>query len=312
MSRIEQALRKARGLDPLTPTEEGIGESASGVSLLSEDAEGTPALEAPAPLQTRASSRLVGDPSIFTRIVAAPEDSRRRNPRDAGPEKLLTAADPGTAALEQFRCMAATLQQLQFERGLRILVVTSAASSEGKSLVASNLGVTLSRSYHRSVLLVDADLRRPGLHHFFGIRNGGGLSEAVSLEAQQNVPVYDVGSRLSLLPAGRSPRDPVSAFSSEGFGRLLTGAAAAFDWVILDAAPVGMLPDASLLASLADGVLFVVEAGRVPYRLIQRSIETVGPERVVGVVLNKVAENELVGGYGYQYYSEYFQPTKRR
>lgn len=311
MSRIEQALRKARGMQPIPP--EDTTEAAA-VTLLSEEAQAAPA-PAPAPAtreHVRPSVFTSAEPSNFTRIVAPPEEGRRRSARGAGPEKLVTAADPGTAAIEQFRCMAATLQQLQFERGLRVLVVTSAASSEGKSLVASNLGVTLSRSYHRQVLLVDADLRRPGLHHFFGVRNAGGLADAVSHEANESVPVYDIGSRLSLLPAGRSPRDPVSTFASEGFSRLVTSAAAAFDWVILDAAPVGMLPDASLLASLADGVLFVVESGRVPYKLVQRAVETIGTDRVVGVVLNKVAETELVGGYGYQYYSEYFQPTRRR
>lgn len=323
MSRIEQALRRARELRQPDGAEHDPPDEDVSISVVSDEPEPEPQPHLqlqpesiPEPqsyaLENRGAPPGAVDPASFTRIVAAGEERRRRNGHDAEAEKLVSAADPGTAAVEQFRCMAATLQQLQFDRGLRILVVTSAASAEGKSLVASNLAVTLSRSYHRQVLLIDADLRRPGLHRFFGIRNTGGLAEAISHGPDQSVPVHDVGTRLSLLPAGRSPRDPVSMFSSESFSRLITGAAGMFDWVILDSAPVGMLPDASLLSNLADGVLFVVEAGRVPYRLVQRAVETVGTERIVGVVLNKIAEAELVGSYGYQYYSEYFQPTRKR
>ena len=80
--------------------------------------------------------------------------------------------------------------------------------------------------------------------------------------------------------------------------RLVATAAASFDWVILDAPPVGMLPDASLISSLGDSVLLVVQAGRVRFDLIQRSVEAIRNDRIFGVVLDPVPERDLVGSYG--------------
>jgi protein-tyrosine kinase len=187
-----------------------------------------------------------------------------------------------------------------------VIAVTSSVSGEGKTLLAANLALTLSRSYMRQVLLIDADLRRPGLHRLFGIPSQDGIRSALeSVRGGLPVAIQEVAPRLALLPAGKPVRDPISSLASDAMQQLVGSAASTFDWVILDTPPVGMLPDVGLLSSLSDAVLLVVEAGRVRYDLVQRTVESIGADRIFGVVLNKVPEREIVASYGMHYYAPY-------
>ena len=115
--------------------------------------------------------------------------------------------------------------------------------------------------------------------------------------------VTQISERLFVLPAGRPEADPMSGLTSERMRRLVTQARAAFDWVIIDTPPVGLLPDASLLADIVDGVLLVVRAGKAPFALVKRTVEAITHERILGVVMNAVdyAHDRNAGGY-YEYY----------
>jgi tyrosine-protein kinase Etk/Wzc len=179
-------------------------------------------------------------------------------------------------------------------------------SGEGKTLLAANLALTLTRSYMRQVLLIDADLRRPNLHRLFGTPSSDGIPAALeSVREGRSVPVHEVAPRLALLSAGKPARDPISVLASDAMQRLMAGATSAFDWIVIDTPPVGMLPDMSLLSNMSDAVLLVVEAGRVRYDLVQRTVESIGADRIFGVVLNKVPEQEIVATYGMHYYAPY-------
>lgn len=301
MIRIEEALRRARALEqgvaPPDPPQAGDDPPVSeqDTEVLSP-AAGKP--EPPASVRTRLRTAVAG--STFTRIVQSRPDAPAAH-GDA--QRLLTNHEIDESATDSFRSLAAALHESQFDRALTVLTVTSSVSGEGKSLVSANLALTLSRSYHRNVLLIDADLRRPGLHHFFSVPQEAGLVSALrAVSAGATVAVHEVAKRVALIPAGRSPQDPVSTISSDSMYQLVAAAASAFDWVILDAPPVGMMPDAGLISRLGDAVLLVVEAGRVEYRLVQRTVESLGADRIFGVVLNKVHESELRRIYGHEYY----------
>jgi capsular exopolysaccharide synthesis family protein len=307
MSRIADALRRARQVSEIHP-DPPPGQSPAAVETLTFDAaafavESTDGERHPE-LDRRRTERLVqpGAPSTFTRIVPSmpPVNGRIES------QRLITAIDQGDPTLDQFRSLAATLHHAQQDRSISSITVTSAASGEGKTLVSANLALTLSKSYNRRVLLIDADLRRPGLHQFFPVPPDAGLPGAIAaIRDNAAVAVHEITPRLAVLPAGRSSRDPVSLFSLEAMHRLVEAASEAFDWVILDAPPVGMLPDAALLSNLTDTVLLVVQAGRVRYDLVQRTVESLGPDRIFGVVLNKVPERELVSSFGHDYYDPY-------
>src|SRR5207249_6824926 len=188
----------------------------------------------------------------------------------------------------------------QLERPMKVVMITSAVPHEGKTLTATNLALTLSESYQRRVLLIDADIRHPSIHAVFGVSNARGLNDSLG---RGRLPLQQINSRSSILTAGRASGDPMKTLTSDLMRTLIEEARAEFDWVLLDTAPIGLLPDASVLASMADGTLFVAFAGRTPYDLIQRATEVVGADRILGVALNGMAESALPSGeYSYYYY----------
>jgi capsular exopolysaccharide synthesis family protein len=222
-------------------------------------------------------------------------------------EKLVVTAASGeqvvlAMAIEQYRKLAATLHHAQGDRGLKVILVASANPGEGKSLTASNLALTLSESYQRRVLLIDADLRRPSLHGIFGVPNDTGLSDGLARASIEGLMVVEISPRLSVLPSGRPMEDPTSALTSDQMRRILDEARACYDWAIIDTPPIGMLSDARLLAEMVDGVVLVVEAERSPYPDLLRAIDTIGRERVLGAVLNRL--RQVPGGS--HYYASYY------
>jgi capsular exopolysaccharide synthesis family protein len=202
---------------------------------------------------------------------------------------------PGT--VEQYRRLAAVLHEFQASQGLKTLMVSSAVPREGKTLTAVNLAMTLSESYRRRVLLIDADLRRPSVHQVLGISNMTGLGEVLRGPDDRALPVIEISKNLSVLTAGRPDASPTAQLTSARLQALVKDVARRFDWVLLDTPPVGLLTDAQLVARLCDGVLFVIGAGTTPYHLVQRSIAELGAERIVGTVLNRVQEQALAGQY---------------
>jgi capsular exopolysaccharide synthesis family protein len=215
---------------------------------------------------------------------------------------LDTAVSPQSR--EQYRRLAASLHHAQAVSGIKVVMVTSAMVGEGKTLTASNVAMTLSQSYKKEVLLVDADFRRPSVHAVFGIPPYPGLAESLTVEQNQKIRVRLVSSGLGVLTGGRPTSDPIAALTSERMRQLVQEARNAFDWVILDTPPLALLTDASLVSAMTDGALIVVKAGETPWDLVDRAVQAVGRERTLGVVLNR-ATGQLpsTGYYDYNYYS---------
>ena len=187
-------------------------------------------------------------------------------------------------------------------------MVTSAAVGEGKTLTASNIAMTLSQSYKKEVLLVDADFRRPSVHAVFGIPPYPGLAESLTADQTEKIRVRLVSSGLGVLTGGRPTSDPIAALTSERMRQLVHEARNTFDWVILDTPPVAMLTDASLVSSMTDGALIVVKAEQTPWDLVERAVHAVGRDRTLGVVLNRATGQLPSTGY-YDYYDYYAAPV---
>jgi Mrp family chromosome partitioning ATPase len=132
-----------------------------------------------------------------------------------------------------------------------------------------------------------------------------GLSDGLAAEEERKLPLVQVSSLLTLLPAGRPTPDPMASLSSKRMRHIVGEAREAFDWVILDTPPIAVLTDASLLAAMVDTAVLVIRAARTPLAAAQRALETLGRGRVLGVVLNAV-EKQTHGGYFYHYYSSYY------
>ena len=205
-------------------------------------------------------------------------------------QKLVLSPDMDPFVREQYRRLGAALIQASPDQPARVVTVVSARPGEGKTLTSANLALTLSQSYRKRVLLIDVDLRRPTLHQLFGISNEPGLNSVLKSPVDSRITPVQIAPWLSVLPAGNPEADPLSGLTSERIRRFLMDAAIAFDFVILDTPPVGLLPDANLLASMTDLAILVVEAGTTPYELARRAIDSVGRDRIIGVLLNRVED----------------------
>jgi capsular exopolysaccharide synthesis family protein len=246
-------------------------------------------------------------PVVASVVDREPEPLLVSTPNEALPalnaawgERLICAPNCSSALVEEFRQLAATLHKVHAADGIKKVMVTSAAPSDGKTITAINLALALSGSYRRKVLLIDADLRRPSIGQSLGVKHSAGLSEALKATHEQRLRVIPITQMLTLLPSGRPDPDPLAGLTSSRMQRILEEAVGRFDWVILDAPPVGLLADANLMAALVDRVLLVVRAGQTQYPQVLRAVEAIGAGRLLGVVLNAVTQ---VNDHSYQHYS---------
>ena len=203
--------------------------------------------------------------------------------------------------VEQYRRLAASLDEAQASAGLKSVMVTSALPHEGKTLTTVNLALTLSEAFARRVLLVDGDLRWPSVHTYFGIANVDGLSEALTDEHSPPA-LHSVSDRLSVLTSGQPGPTPLAGLSSPRMGALLGQWVDRFDWVLIDTPPVGLLPDAQLVARLAGAVLLVVGAGSAPSAAVERVVAELGPDSIIGTVLNRVERHRITNSTLYERY----------
>lgn len=205
---------------------------------------------------------------------------------------------------EAFRTIRTNVLFSSAEDGCRMLVVTSTGPGEGKTVTASNLAVGLAQAGQR-VLLVDADLRHPDVHGLFGQKAEPGLSNLLvgSAKASEAVRKTSV-SGLWILPAGRVPPNPTELLGSPRFKEFLGTLGDHFDWVLLDTPPVLVAADASVVAHVATGVLFVVGADMPARPAAQSALEQLqaARARLVGAVLNCVDVE-----HNAYYYSHYYQ-----
>ena len=248
-------------------------------------------------------------PSAFTDAPAPRAIKFGAEDRD----KLVIGDHADPAVIEQYRHLAAAFHQAQKASGVRTVTVTSALPAEGKTLTATNLALTLSESYQRRVLLIDADLRRPRMREMFALPVTAGLTDALTSPRGDRLPVHHVTGNLWVLAAGRMVPDPMSLLVSPSMKQLIEDARESFDWVIVDTPPIAILPDANLLSAMIDTALMVVSAQSTPYPMVQRAVEAIGAQRILGVVLNRAEKIGPTGSYNYYgYRNRHLKPRVRR
>jgi capsular exopolysaccharide synthesis family protein len=301
MGRIDEALRRA------AEHAEGGGEEPTTSVVPGAPAEGfespwsftvapapAPAAAEPAPLDTKSPAEPLALFRGFNRAIE---------------ERLVIGKGAPPLLAEQFRRLAETLHHAQLVQKLKVIMITSANASEGKSLTAANLALTLSESYRREVLLIDADLRRPSLHEVFQVPNVAGLNDGLKSDVERQLCALKITNTLTLLPAGRPDPDPMSGLTSARMRRILEEAAARFDWVIIDTAPIGLLADASIVGTMVDGAILVIRAGETPHASVTKAVEAFGRERILGVVLNGT-DPRPDDAAGARYYAQPVEPAR--
>ena len=216
----------------------------------------------------------------------------------SGGPGLVVLADPHSPSAEAYRSLAANLQFAYADRQLQTIGITSAAEGEGKSTTVANLAVALAQSGRR-VIVIDADLRRPGQHVLFGVSRDEGLANLL-LGDRAELPLQDTAAAgVRVLTSGPLTANPLEALASRRFDQALALARAQADFVLVDTPPAGALADVAVIAPRLEGVLLVVSAGHTKRDLARRAREQL--ERVNANILGVVLTDVRVDARMYRY-----------
>lgn len=216
---------------------------------------------------------------------------------------LVAVTQPHSAYSEQFRSLRTRILQAAERENMRVFVVTSAGIGEGKTLTALNLAWLLAQTEGVRALIIDSDLRQPCATEYLDIDAPFGLSDVLAGKAglQQSIVRLNPAG-LYLLPGGHARHDVAELLSGPTFESVIKEARRMFDYVIIDAPPLGIFTDANLLISRADAALLVVRSGKTKYAVLDRLLEQLPRERLLGVVLNRADQNLESSAYYYQQY----------
>src|SRR5215467_13230016 len=237
---------------------------------------------------------------------------------------LITHFDPKSPVAEAYRTLRTNIQFMRMERQGKLLVVTSPTLQEGKTTTIVNLALTMAQNGQKT-LLIGANMRRPSIHRFFGIEREPGLSNILVGSAQWRDCIRGVADilmgrfemedimaapgldNLHIIEAGPVPANPSELLSTPAMTGFLHSVRDVYDVILVDTPPILPVTDSAIVASQADGVVIVYQAGKVGRLVLKRAkvhVENVGG-KVWGVVLNDVKTE--IAGYAYtQYYTHYY------
>ncbi len=212
-----------------------------------------------------------------------------------------TLHEPDSPVSEEYRKLKSMVVRLTKQGGFKnTLAVMSAVGGEGKSITALNLAVALSREYDHTVLLVDADLRNPALHDYFGTVPEAGLSDCLADGLDMRVALLDVGKGgFAFLPSGRKAKNPAELLSSLRMKELLAEMKHRYSdrYVIIDTPPLLPFAEAFSIGSMVDGVVFVVRAGAASRDNVRDALDVLKDCNVLGVVYNDAGAENPYGRY---------------
>lgn len=270
-------------------------------------------------LRERLDDRLRGrdDLEVVARapvLAAVPRVSGWR--RKAEPV-VVTISESKSAAAEAYRTLRTSVLFAMGQSDTKVLMITSPHAGDGKTTTVANLAVVLAQAGKR-VIAVSADLRKPRIHHYFGLESLTGLTNVLAGEISpwQALKSTEI-ENLQVLPSGPIPGNPAELLGSDAMGTLLANLAETADVVLVDAAPALVVSDALAMVALTDGVLMVADAEathRTAVQQARRQLDQVDA-RVLGAVLNNFDPGRAAAYsyyYGYYYYGGYNdqQPPK--
>ncbi len=218
--------------------------------------------------------------------------------------RLVAITHPHSTYCEEYRSLRTHVLHKSQRQKLQAIVVASVNPSEGKSVTALNLSWLLAQTDGVKCLIIDSDLRMPSLADYLGIETDKGLSHILAEEAtlaESIVRLEPAG--LHILPGGDARGDVAELISGPKFKQILREARDMFDYVIIDAPPLGIFTDATVLINHADGAMLVVRANRTRYSVLDRLLEPIPKDRLLGVVLNQSEDVLQESHYNYGYYN---------
>jgi succinoglycan biosynthesis transport protein ExoP len=242
----------------------------------------------------------VRDPEDATRVTSVGVLGLIPELRGDASRPLAIATDDQSLGAEAYRKLRTNLRFVRADRP-RAIAVTSPSPEEGKSVTAANLALAIAQQ-GQSVLIVDADLRRPVQHEIFECERGPGLSDALVglVQPMAAAQPYHAMPNLHVMACGTEAPNPAELLGSESFVRFLNQMLDKFDTVIIDTPPVNLVTDAAVIGSVCDGVVLVAEAGRTDRSVLANAVNELRHARgsVLGIVLNRASSGARYGKYG--------------
>jgi protein-tyrosine kinase len=290
MSRVHDALRRAEQM---------------GASQPAKPESAAPAQAAAPPAQASVEAPPVPHRGLVTPVTGLLE-AVQEVPFTPAPEALLIDhSRPQEPPSEEFRSVRTRLNHLQTLQPIHTVVVTSPSPAEGKSFAAANLALAESHLAGNLTLLIDFDFRRPVIHNLFQIERSPGATDFLLGNAKLSDCMKRVaGTNLFLMPAGAAVKNPLELLNLREVRKLFEDLPKWFNWVILDSPPLLFSADANLLGTLTDGTILVVRVGSTTIDTVQRAMQSLCENNVLGTIVNGARAGELYSKYTY-YYSKY-------
>lgn len=218
--------------------------------------------------------------------------------------RLVAITQPNSNYCEEYRSLRTQILHKSQRQKLQSIVVASVNPSEGKSVTTLNLSWLLAQTDGVRALVIDSDLRMPSLTDYLGIETTKGLSEILAGRANLHESIIKLEpAGLHILPGGEARTDVAELLSGPKFKEILRQARDTFDYIIIDAPPLGIFTDANVLINQADAAMLVIRAGRTRYATLDRILEQLPRDRMLGVVLNQSEDVMSETHYNYGYYN---------
>jgi capsular exopolysaccharide synthesis family protein len=201
--------------------------------------------------------------------------------------RLVSVTDQDSASSEAFRLLGVRLRDLARTRSLKRVLITSTIPQEGKTTIAANLACTLARSTNQKILLLEGDVRRPALSQMLGLSGNPGICEWLRGNEKLTTCVYQIeGAGIWVMPAGTSPQNPLEVLQSLKLNALMSQLGEWFDTVVIDSPPILPLADTSVWMRLTDGIILVARQGITEKKQLQKGLETIDRQKLIGALLN--------------------------
>ena len=224
-------------------------------------------------------------------------------------QRLITRISPKSPITEAYRALRTNIQFSGLDNPVKVILISSSATKEGKSTTAANLAITMAQAGSRT-LIIDCDLRRPIMHSLFGMERKVGLTNVLTgeLKFENAVKSTDVDN-LYLISAGDIPPNPAELMASEQIKTVLERAKKEFDLILIDSPPIIAVTDAVILSTRVDGMILVVSSGFVNKREVARAVSMIENvnARILGTLINGLNIKRMYGSYYYYYhYYQYY------
>ena len=217
--------------------------------------------------------------------------------------RIVAFYEPKSPVAEQYRILRTNIQALSATKPLKVLTITSSIHGEGKTITTINLAISMAHDLSKkSILLVDADLRRPRVSKYLGFGSETGLSDLITNGTNIDEALINIGiDNLTILPAGKVPHNPAELLGSLKMKNLIALLRSKYDYVIFDTPPVIPVTDASLIGPQTDGVIMVIQAERTQKGVIAHSegLLKQAQAKLLGYILTNIQYH--IPAYIYRY-----------